>query len=246
MNNNLFTEKIGVIVQARMGSTRLPGKVMLPIMGESMLEILIKRLQRLRYADAVIIATTMDPKDDVIVKRGNKAGVFFYRGDENDVLQRYYEAAKQNGLDVIVRITSDCPFSDPDLIDALIMTFLQKKVDYLSNTLVRTYPRGFDIEVFSFKALELAHLNASLSYQREHVTPYIYENLNHASFIGDEDSSPFRVTVDTPEDFKLVKLIFEELKNLPFIYCQDVVSLIKARPDLMRINKEIKQKGLKA
>ena len=161
-------------------------------------------------------------------------------------MQRYYEAAKQNGLDVIVRITSDCPFSDPDLIDALIMTFLQKKVDYLSNTLVRTYPRGFDIEVFSFKALELAHLNASLSYQREHVTPYIYENLNHASFIGDEDSSPFRVTVDTPEDFKLVKLIFEELKNLPFIYCQDVVSLIKARPDLMRINKEIKQKGLKA
>ncbi|MFC1621641.1 cytidylyltransferase domain-containing protein, partial [Candidatus Omnitrophota bacterium] len=239
-------KSVGIIIQARMGSTRLPGKVMKSILGKPMLQILIERLRHLDKNKTLIIATTRNKNDDVIEKLANELGVFCYRGDEEDVLDRYYQAARMYGLDVIVRITADCPFSDPALIDGLIEHYFRNpQADYAANVLTRTYPRGFDIEVFSFEALEKAAKEARKRYQREHVTPFIVENSRLVNYSNNNDASMYRVTVDTAEDFELVSFIFEELKDRSFGY-RDVVTLLDSRPDLVKINQHIEQKKVEA
>lgn len=238
-----MTEGVGIIVQARMGSTRLPGKVLREIAGVPMLAVLIGRLKECATVQTVIVATTAAGKDDPIVSCARQAGAAVYRGDEDDVLARYYEAAKQNGLAVVVRITADCPLADPDLIDDMVRSFLSAPgVAYLSNTITRTYPRGFDAEVFSFRALEEAYRQAGQQSDREHVTPYIYRNMPVRSYVRDDDASSFRVTVDTEDDFRHVSEIFTALEGRRAIRLDDVIRLLRERPDIVAINRHIPQK----
>jgi spore coat polysaccharide biosynthesis protein SpsF len=236
-------KRIGIIVQARMGSTRLPGKIIKEILGKPMLSILIERLKKVKLINDIIIATTTQNRDDIIVDIAKKCNVKFYRGEEEDVLKRYYDAARENKLDVVVRVTSDCPIADPEMIDKMIQKFLSTNdFDYLSNTLVRTYPRGFDAEVFNFTALDRAFHYADRIYQREHVTPFIHEHMRCYSYENDKNYSNFRVTVDTIEDFELVSEIFNQLKQLSCIKYQDVINLLNSSPELAAINQDVKQK----
>ncbi len=239
------TEKIGIIVQARMGSTRLPGKIMRPIIGKPMLEILIERLKKVTKADVLIIATTKNKNDDIVEKLANRLDVICYRGSENDVLNRYYEAAEKYGLTAIVRITSDCPLMDPLLVDKLIEHYIDNQpVNYVANILKRTYPRGFDIEVFSFNALKQADKNAKQKHQREHVTPYIVESMKTKNYDNVEDASFCRLTVDTKEDFALISEIFEELRDKPLFDYDAVMQVLKKRPELLDINRHVLQKTI--
>ena len=179
--------KIGAIIQARMGSTRLPGKVMMTLKNKTVLEHVIERVRQSNWIDEIIIATTTDKKDNDIEKEALKCGVKVFRGSEDDVLSRYYYAAKEYGLDIIVRITSDCPLIDSKVLDEVIQFYVDKNYDVVSNAGAdlskRTYPRGLDTEVFSFKVLENAFTNAKEPYQREHVTPYIYEKSDKIYFL---------------------------------------------------------------
>jgi len=193
--------KIATIVQARMGSTRLPGKVMLDLGGVTVLARVVERLRRARLIGELIIATTTDPADDVIVQECESLDVRTFRGAEKDVLDRYYQAALHFNAEAVVRITSDCPLIDPEITDNVIRVFLESRPDYASNALQRTYPRGLDTEAIAFAALERTWRLADRSYQRSHVTAYIYENPAQFKIIpvtGEADYSWQRWTVDTP------------------------------------------------
>ena len=238
-------KRVGIIVQARMGSTRLQGKIMKTILGRTMLEILIDRLKRCRKAASLIIATTKNKNDDIVEKQAIDEGVACFRGEENDVLNRYYEAAKTHGIDVIVRITSDCPLMDPVLVDNLIDFYFENEhINYVTNTIKRTYPRGYDIEIFDFKSLEIAERYADKPYQREHVTSYIFENMKKMNYRQEIDFSKYRVTVDTIEDFELVSRIFEYFKENKYFGYRQVINLLDSRQDLVEINQFVKQKTI--
>jgi|SaaInlStandDraft_3_1057020.scaffolds.fasta_scaffold37017_2 spore coat polysaccharide biosynthesis protein SpsF len=240
--------KTGIVVQARMTSTRLPGKVMKNILGRPMLSYLMERLKRVQNADDIIIATTTNREDEAIVEFCHSNGITCYRGSEHDVLSRYYEAAEASDLDVIVRITSDCPLIDPAVIEDLISCYIDEKehLDYLSNTQLRTYPRGMDVEVFSFESLTTAHLEACEASEREHVTVHMYScptKYRIASSSLEIDHSEHRWTVDTPEDFEFVSAVFEEIyPENPLFTMEDVLSLVKKNPHLSEINAHIEQK----
>ncbi|RYD06306.1 hypothetical protein N752_05280 [Desulforamulus aquiferis] len=166
--------KTVIIVQARMTSTRLPGKVLKTVLGKALLEYQIERLKMVQLAEQIIIATTINSTDQPIIDLCQRLSVPYYRGSEDDVLARYYEAATLYGADAIVRVTSDCPLIDPTVIDEVIDYYISNECDYVSNTMDRTYPRGMDTEVFSYKVLKEAFKNAVELPEREHVTPFIY------------------------------------------------------------------------
>ena len=236
-------EKVGVIVQARLGSERLPGKVLLQACNKPFLELLLERLSGLNP----IVATTTQDRDIPLVELCEKLRVPVYRGSEPDVLERTYRAAKEHGLKTIIRITSDCPLADPEMISNNLQQFEEEDVDYLTNTLERTFPRGMDIEIFSFKALEAAWKEAVEPYDREHVTPYIrrhWGRFKPFSVKQSEDASSIRLTLDTPDDYKLLKAIFEELypKKKDFDY-QDILHVLKEHPDWIEWNHHVKQKS---
>lgn len=243
--------RVGIIVQARMCSTRLPDKAMLPLLRRPVLQRIIERLKDCQSADVIIVATTVKEEDDKIIGLAKGMGVKVFRGSEEDVLSRFYYAAKQNLLDIIVRITSDCPFVDPEILDGMVKDYLSKeRLDYLSNTIERAFPRGLDVEVFSFKALERAFNSAKEPYQREHVTPYIYENKEKFSVLNypaGEDNSSYRLTLDTVEDYELIKAVYNKLyPTKPKFRLSDVVSLIKNSNDpVFLVNAGVKQKELK-
>jgi spore coat polysaccharide biosynthesis protein SpsF len=233
------------IVQARMGSTRLPGKVMEPILGRPMLSWVAERLQRAVLLDEVIVATTQASADETIVSLCREQEVLCFRGSVEDVLDRYYRAASCHHADVIVRITSDCPLIDAGVVDEVVQAFLMSDVDYASNTVIRSYPRGLDVEVISFEALERAHRNASRAYQREHVTPWIYENPSQfriLSVAGEADYSSHRWTVDTAEDLALIRAIYEQLGGGSTF--SEILDLVERHRDLAEMNSSIVQKAL--
>jgi len=239
-----------IIVQARMTSTRLPGKILLEVSGRSLLEYLIERLRCAHLADQVIIATTTNSGDEPIVECCEKLGCDHFRGSEDDVLGRYYGAAERYGADLIVRVTSDCPLIDPAVIDEVIGSYQsnQPEYNYVSNTIDRTFPRGMDCEVFSMDTLAEVHHEASASHEREHVTPFIYQNSDRYR-IGlvkyHRDESRHRWTVDTPEDFALIKLMLESLKpHQRQFNLEDCLALIGRHPEWEEINKEIIQKAI--
>lgn len=241
--------KIVAIIQARMGSTRFPGKILKKVLGKTLLEYQLERVQRSKLIDEIVIATTTNKSDDVIVELCNSLGISTFRGSEENVLSRYYETAVKYEADVIVRITSDCPLIDPDIIDKVIQLYLDKQpVDYASNTLERTFPRGLDTEVFSFEALKKAHEEATLQRDREHVTAFIYTNRNLFSltYLENEiDYSYHRWTVDTKEDFDLISLILEAIyPNNPTFTMKDVIVLLNDNPDWLEINAHIEQKKI--
>ena len=242
--------KIVAIIQARMGSTRLPGKILKTVMNKTLLEYQLERVQQSVLIEEIIVATTEKEHDDAIVGLCNLLGVKVYRGSENDVLSRYYEAAIEFKADLIVRLTSDCPLIDPVIIDQVIQLHLDQEagIDYTSNTLARSFPRGLDTEVFSFKALEKAHENASLDSDREHVTAYLYTNhiqFQIANLKSIKNLGNHRWTVDTEEDFELIKRIIGTLyPDNPQFSMQDVVDLLDENPTWLEINAHIEQKKL--
>ena len=231
------------IVQARMGSTRLPRKVLLNLEDKTILEHVVNRVRSSKHIDDVVVATTVSKDDLRIVELCANLGVSVYCGSENDVLDRYYQAAKLFKADNIVRITSDCPVIDPKTIDDAISLHLKDNVDYTSNTLKETYPDGQDVEVFTFTALRTAWKSAKLASEREHVTPYIRNNpdfFKHASLKYKEDLSQKRWTLDNAEDLEFLRLVYKYLysKN-PLFNMDDILALIEKKPDIEKINQHI-------
>lgn len=240
--------KTVIIVQARMTSTRLPGKVLKEVLGKPLLEYQIERLKRVRSADELVIATTVNETDEPIVALCRKLSVEAFRGSEDDVLERYYEAAKKYGADAVVRVTSDCPLIDPAVVDEVIRAFLdnQPTCDYVSNSLERTYPLGLGCELFSMSVLVEANREASRQPEREHVTPFIYhrpDRYNCLNVAYHEDQSRYRWTVDTAEDFELIRRLLEALyPQQPAFTLEDCLQLMAAHPDWAELNSHVKQK----
>ncbi|EKS4342911.1 glycosyltransferase family protein [Clostridium botulinum] len=243
--------KVVCIVQARVGSTRLPGKVLKKICGKTVLEHDIDRLRRVKNIDEIVIATTTLEKDNEIVKECEILDVKYFRGAEDDVLSRYYYAAKENDADIVVRVTSDCPLIDPEVSENIIQCYIdnKSKYDYISNTIDRTYPRGLDTEVFGFKVLEMAFKEAVSLRDKEHVTPYIWNNpqiFKLAQYKNRKDYSHLRWTLDTEEDFELINKIYNLLypsMNSKFKFT-NILNIYRDYPELYEINKEIIQKHI--
>jgi spore coat polysaccharide biosynthesis protein SpsF len=237
-------DTITAIIQARTGSTRLPGKTLMTIQGRSLLGHLVTRVKATKNINDIIIATTTNRQDDDIVRFATGERLKLYRGSEEDVLDRFYQAATEYRVGTIVRITPDCPMLDPAITDLVISHYLKGSYDYVSNAIRPTYPDGLDTEVFSFQTLEKAWQNAKLPSEREHVTAYIVKRpkifrLFNVSNDG-EDLSWMRWTVDTEQDLQFVKRIFAEL-YVPgkIFYMEDVVTLLQKNPDLLKINQGI-------
>ncbi len=243
---------IGAVVQARTSSTRLPGKVLkeLPYgSGITVLQQVVRRLKKAKKLGDVIIATTTDEADGEIVKLAEKENVGWFRGSLNDVLERYYLAAQENGLDVVVRITSDCPCVDFEVVDFLAGEHLKAGADYSFNDLPSTYPRGLDAEVISFSALEESYKSAESDYDREHVSSYIYKTnpkafkIQRVSAPADLTAPEIRVTIDTQEDYTLLCIVFDYLYcENEFFGAKDIIKLFRDKPWLKAVNKDVIQK----
>ncbi len=233
--------KIVAIVQARMGSTRLPNKVMKPINGVPMIEVLLRRLSRARSVSEIVVATSRDEKNAPLVRHVSSLGYQCYQGSENDVLDRYARAAKMSGANVIIRITGDCPLVDPALVDACVQGFLETQVEYFSNTAPPTFPDGLDVEIFSSAALERANEEAKASFEREHVTPYLRNSgqFSKSSLRHPEDLSHLRWTVDEVADFQVVDRVFTHFAPDIFFGWEEVLALQKAQPSIFEDNQEI-------
>ncbi len=237
------------IVQARMGSTRLPGKVMMDLAGEPMLARVINRVRRATMLHEVVVATSTQPGDNVIVELSVKRGWPCFRGSEDDVLDRYYQAAIHHQADVVVRITADCPLIDPEVVDWVVGQFSEKSpLAYASNTTIPpvTFPTGQDVEVMSFEALQRAWREDEDPAWREHVTPYIHlhpEKFKLLGVVGQIDHSHLRLSVDTPEDMALMRLIYGHFGHDLFSW-QDVLAVLAEHPEWLEINRNVQQKTL--
>ena len=238
------------IIQARMGSTRLPGKILRDIGGETMLARVVRRTQRARALSQVVVATTKSPADDVVVSACERLGVAVFRGAEQDVLDRYYWAAQAHQAEAVVRITSDCPLVDPRVTDKVIEAHLISSADYTCSGVEGGFPRGLDTEILNFKTLERACYEAQKDNEREHVTPYIYLhpeifNLKSVQATGKLMRPDLRFTVDTEEDLKLIKEIYKRLyADGQVFYTEDVIDLLDRHPELVAINAHVVQKEL--
>ena len=239
--------RVGVVSQARMTSTRLPGKVLEVAGGRSMLD---HHLDRLAAADLpVYLATTTNAADDPLVELAGRRGVPVWRGSELDVLDRFAGCVREHDLDVVVRVTSDCPLIDGRLVASGVERFLAADDPwlYLSNGIERTYPRGLDFEVFSARALLDAAEHATEPAQREHVTPYLYADgsgrVTLAHVTREPDASRYRITLDTPDDLRLIRLLIEE-HDAARLDADGLVALLDRHPELVAINAEVEQKKL--
>lgn len=230
------------MIQTRMGSTRLPGKVMKEVEGKPLLQHMIERMIRSKFVDKFVVATSVEKDNDIIEKLCKQLGIHCCRGSENDVLDRYYQCAKSfNPIpEYIVRVTADCPLHDPKVIDFVVQKFLEKKVDYMTNSFEPLYEDGFDVEIFTFSALGEAWKNATKKSEREHVTPYIRNSTSFKIYNEKYCSKyTYKLSVDTQNDFELIKQIFSQLYEPGKIFgLNEVVSLLKANPSLLEINKE--------
>jgi spore coat polysaccharide biosynthesis protein SpsF len=240
--------RIGIVTQARVGSTRLPGKVLAEAAGRTMLD---HHLDRLAAAGLdVYVATTDTPRDDRLAEIVQGRGLPVYRGSEDDVLSRYADCARANQLQVVVRVTADCPLIDGDVVAEGVARFLQLSEQhgddvYLSNTLERTYPRGLDFEVFAATALYRADRAATRRSDREHVTPWLYAGNDRLSHLVQQrwpvDRSHYRVTLDTAEDLELIRRLLEE-HGAAGLDCAGLIQLLDRHPELVALNAEVAQK----
>lgn len=233
------------IIQARMSSTRLPGKVLLDLGGQPMLARVVERTRAARSIDRVVVATTVEPEDEPIVALCNSRGWSVSRGSRDDVLDRYYQAAIADGADLIVRITSDCPVIDPEIIDRVVKR-LEGAADYASNINPRrTFPRGLDVEAFTFAALSTAWREDREATGREHVTPFLYRHPERFRIALVESDKPeaatHRWSVDTPEDYELLRRIYEHFRDNDFTWL-DVLRLFAQHSDWVDLNRHIEQK----
>lgn len=233
--------KVIALVQARMGSTRLPNKVMKPIGGTPMIELLLSRLLRAKEVDQIVVATSVDERNQPLVEHVRKLGYACEQGSENDVLDRFVQAAKMHRADVVVRITGDCPLVDPELVDECIRRFKAANVDYFSNISPPTYPDGLDIEVCTFKALEQASQETSKPFDREHVTPYLREpgRFHTAAMQYSQNLSALRWTVDEPADFAVIEKVFQHFHPRTDFSWSEVLDLQLQQPEIFNINQHL-------
>jgi glutamate-1-semialdehyde 2,1-aminomutase/spore coat polysaccharide biosynthesis protein SpsF len=229
------------IIQARMGSSRLPGKTMADVEGHPMVWHVAKRVQLAHKVDRVVIATSTAPTDDVIFNLCQTTGIRCHRGSETDVLDRFYQAACAENADTIVRVTADCPLIDPAVVDRVIELFQQGNLDYVSNAMVRTFPDGLDTEVFSAAALETAWRDGQMSSDREHVTPYLRSGKFRTANVINPDtaSGHYRWTVDEPIDLEFVRAIYAAFRNQPSFGMADILNLVRQNPALATMNDHI-------
>lgn len=238
---------IVAIVQARLGSTRLPGKVLLDLAGKPVLARVLDRLSRAKRLNKVVVAATVEVGDDPLEWFCKQHGWPCFRGSQNNVLDRYYQTAKAFQADVIVRITSDCPLIEPEIVDCVVARFVAglPDVDYVSNVVApRTYPRGLDTEVFSFSALDRTWTEAKAPRFREHVTLYTRshpEIFRIRGLTSDVDYSHMRWVIDTKDDLEFVRRIYEHIGNDEFSW-RDVLVLLENHPEWLDINKHVRQK----
>ncbi len=242
--------RVVAIIQARMGSQRLPGKVLLDIEGETMLARVVRRVQQSRLIDETVVATSVDPADDAVAAEAGRLGMRAVRGSEEDVLARYLDAARETDADVIVRVSADSPFVDPEVCDLVVSTFLaaDPPVDYASNKLEASFPLGLDAEAFSRDALERAARDAVEPYERSHVTVHMYANLERFSLLpvsGSRNLHSWRWTVDTPEDLSFARAVYGRLGGRNDFSWKEVVALIDAEPALAAINSHIEVKPIR-
>ena len=235
--------KIVAIIQARMGSIRFQNKVMRQINGTPMIEIILNRLSKSKLINQIVLATSKEKNNQIIIKLSKKLGFQYYEGSEFDVLDRYIKAAEKFDADIIIRITGDCPLVDPFLVDDCIKKFLDSNIDYYSNTMPPTFPDGLDIEVIKFSALKKAAKESTKNSQREHVTPYIRENnfFSKLNYLNDEDLSSLRWTVDTSEDFEVISSVFNYFKPDIYFSWKDVLQLYYNQPSLFSANSLIQR-----
>jgi len=240
--------RVVAIIQARMRSTRLPGKVLKNLGAETVLARVVNRTRRATLLDEIVVATTVELADDAIVQECGRLSIACFRGDERDVLDRYYRAAQKFAADAVVRITADCPLIDPELIDVAVRVFLDQKPDYATNSLVATYPRGLDVEVFTAEALACAWHSAKEGYQRVHVTPYLYENpelFKIVSLTAEGDYSKYRWTLDTAEDLEMVRAIYTHFEQRGNFRWREVCRLMESQPELAEMNSHVRPKTLR-
>jgi len=236
---------INAIVQARISSTRLPGKVLLNALGRPFLSHMVERVRMAKKIDNVILATSLEQSDDSIADFCKQNKILCYRGNLNDVLDRYYQAAKEFNTDIVVRLTGDCPLIDPQIIDDVINTYEKVGYDYVANTLPPkwTVPEGMDVEVFSFKNLERAWREAKKPSDREHVTFYLWHNPQLFSVYRynlPQDLSNYRLTLDYKEDFEVIKAIIENLyPKKPLFTMYDIINFLNSNPHIHNLNKNI-------
>ena len=239
---------IGAIIQARTSSTRLPGKVIkeLPYgSGITALEQVIRRTKQAKKIDQIIVATTIDEKDISLVKIAEQENVLWFRGSIENVLERYFLAAQEYSLDPIVRITSDCPCIDPEIIDTIIDQHFRQGTDYTSNAIIRSYPDGFDVEVLTFEALAHAYQNAKEKYDREHVTSFVHNaphrfKLGHVQAPQELVAPQRRLTLDTWDDYALLCAVFDYLyEQNPNFSAIDIMELFERKPWLDLINQKV-------
>ena len=246
---NLFklktSPKIVTVIQARTGSSRLPRKVMLPVASKPLILRMYERVSYSRYAGKIIIAITEDEIDNQLLKLCKQNNLNLFRGNSLDLLDRHYKAAKENNAEVVIKIPSDCPLIDPEIIDKVILYYInsKEKYDFVSNLHPASYPDGNDVEVMSFKSLENAWINAKIDFEREHTTPYIWENPDKFRIgnvvweTGLDYSMTHRFTIDYKEDYEFIKRVYDELyeKNNRFSL-NDILELLEKKPEIKKIN----------
>ncbi|NJD22455.1 MAG: acylneuraminate cytidylyltransferase [Melioribacter sp.] len=238
--------KIITVIQARMSSTRLPGKVMLPLLGKPLLIRMIERVNLAQHVGDVIVATSTNPDDDEIERLCAQNNLICFRGHLTDLLDRHYQVAKQFNADAVVKIPSDCPLIDPKVIDKVIEHYVSSdEFDFVSNLHPATYPDGNDVEIFSFESLECAWKDATKDYEREHTTPFIWEHQdvfsvgNVAWETGYDYSSTHRWTIDFPEDYEFIRKVYDELYSTnPAFSLNDILTLLKQKTEIAEINQQ--------
>ncbi|HTH83156.1 MAG TPA: glycosyltransferase family protein [Mucilaginibacter sp.] len=238
-------EKIVIVIQARIASSRLPGKVMLPVLGQSLLALMVERLRRVAHTATLIIATSENEEDDIIVQEAEALEVEWFRGSQENLLKRHYYAAKLLDATVVLKVPSDCPLIDPQIIDQALDYFFNtgSNYDYVSNLHPATWPDGNDVEIMTMDCLERTFKKARQDFELEHTTPYIWENPDKFRIgnllweTGKNYSMTHRFTIDYLEDYHFIKAVFEELYPVkPDFSCQDIIDLLDKRPDIMAIN----------
>lgn len=236
-----------IVIQARTTSTRLPKKVLLPLANKTVLEVMLKRLEK--FKENIIIATTNDGTQKEIVKICEKHNIKYYEGDTNNVLSRYYEACKKFNLksdDIVIRCTSDSPFIDANLIEQAIKLYKTSKADYVSLGAHSGFPRGLDSEIFSFLLLKNAFFNAKTDYEKEHVTPYLHTTIKNKLkikyLINKNNDSKYRITLDEIDDYKAIVQLYEKLGNNENFSYEKLILTLKNNPYIFEINKHVEQK----
>jgi len=236
-----------IIIQARRGSTRLPDKILMPLAGEPLIYRMYERVKESKSNSEIVIATTTNSEDDIVCELCLKKSIKYFRGHPTDLLDRHYNAAIESDADIIAKIPSDCPLIDPEIINKVFGYYFENrnKFDYVSNLHPATYPDGNDVEIFTFEALKNAYENATKNFEREHTTPYFWENRkkfrigNYEWETGLDYSKSFRFTIDYPEDYDFIKRVYDELyRKETFFGVNDIINLIKQKPEIYDINKK--------